>query len=105
MGEKRLFQNWAGQISLLCESESRLLRPVELTHLPLRTSRGGPGGLDRKESACNAGNADIVPESGRSPGGGCGNPLQYSRLGNPMGNPMDRGAWWASVRVVEKSWT
>jgi len=34
-----------------------------------------------------------IPGSGRSPGGGHGNPLQYSRLGNPM----DRGAWWAMV--------
>ena len=36
-----------------------------------------------------------------SPGGGNGNPLQYSRLGKPM----DRGAWWATVHGVAKSWT
>ena len=44
----------------------------------------------------NAGDAEgmgSVPESGRSPGEGNGNPLQYSFLGNPM----DRGAWWAAV--------
>ena len=42
-----------------------------------------------------------VPESGRSPGGGNGNPLQYSCLGNPM----DRGSWQATVQQVAKSWT
>ena len=42
-----------------------------------------------------------IPGSGRSPGGGNGNPLQYSCLENPM----DRGAWWATVRGVTKSQT
>ena len=42
-----------------------------------------------------------VPRSGRSPGGGHGNPLQYSCLENPM----DRVAWWATVHSVTKSWT
>jgi len=41
-----------------------------------------------------------VPGSGRSPGGGHGNPFQYSCLGNSM----DRGAWWATVYKVTKSW-
>ena len=48
-----------------------------------------------KECACNAGAAGDVSSisgSGRSPGGGHGNPLQYSCLENPM----DRGAWWAT---------
>ena len=43
------------------------------------------GGSDRKESACNAGDPSSVPGSGRSPGGGHGNPLQYSCLENPHG--------------------
>ena len=43
----------------------------------------------------------LIPGSGRSPGGGHGNPLQYSCLGNPM----DRGAWWATVHSVAKSQT
>ena len=42
-----------------------------------------------------------IPESGRSPGGGNGNPLQCSCLENPM----DREAWWATDRGVAKSWT
>ena len=41
-----------------------------------------------------------IPGLGRSPGGGHGNPLQYSCLGNPM--DMDRGAWWATVHGVAK---
>ena len=42
-----------------------------------------------------------IPESGRSPGEGNGNPLQYSCLGNPM----NRGGWWAVVHRVTQSWT
>ena len=49
--------------------------------------------------AGDIGDAGSVPESGRSPGGGHGNPLQYSCLGNPM----DRRAWWATVHRVAKS--
>ena len=41
---------------------------------------GLPGGSDGKESACNAGDLDSIPGLGRSPGGGHGNPLQYSCL-------------------------
>ena len=49
-----------------------------------------------KESACNAGAPGSIPGSGRSPGEGNGNPLQYSCLENPM----DRGAWQATVHGV-----
>ena len=45
---------------------------------------GFPCGLDGKESACNAGDLDLIPELGRCPGGGHGNPLQYSCLENPQ---------------------
>ena len=44
-----------------------------------------PGGPDSKESACNAGDLGLIPGLGRSPGGGHGNPLQYSCLENPHG--------------------
>ena len=44
---------------------------------------------------------DLIPGSGRCPGGGSGNPLQNSCLENPM----DRGAWWTAVHGVTKSWT
>ena len=49
-------------------------------------------------SACNVGDLDLIPGSGRSPGEGNGNPLQYSCLENPM----DRGAWQATVHGVIK---
>ena len=58
-------------------------------------------GSNGKESACNAGDPSSIPWSGRSPGGRNGNPLQYSCLENPM----DRGAWWATVHGVAKSQT
>ena len=60
-----------------------------------------PGGSDGKESACNAGDLGSIPGLRRSPGGGHGNPLQYSCLENPM----DRGAWQATVHGVTKGWT
>ena len=55
-----------------------------------------------KNSPANAGDTGdmgLIHESGRSPGGGNGNPLQYSCLGNPM----NRGLWWATVHEVTKS--
>ena len=62
---------------------------------------GFPGGSEVKASASNAGDLGSIPGSGRSPGEGNGNPLQDSCLENPM----DRGAWWATVHGVAKSWT
>ena len=51
------------------------------------------GGSDSKESACNAGDLGLIPGSGRSPGEGAGNTLQYSSLGNPI----DKEAWCATI--------
>ena len=59
---------------------------------------GFPDGSDGKVSACKAEDLGSIPESGRSPGEGNGNPLQYFCLGNPM----DRGAWQATVYGVAK---
>jgi len=59
------------------------------------------GGSEVTASPSNAGDLGSIPGSGRSPGEGNGNPLQYSCLKNPM----DRGAWWATVHRVAKSWT
>ena len=56
-----------------------------------------------KNPPANAGDIrdmSSISELGRSPGGGHGNPLQYSCLENPM----DRGAWWATIHRVAKSW-
>ena len=60
-----------------------------------------PGGSDGKASAYNEGDPGSIPGSGRSSGEGNGNPLQYSCLENPM----DGGAWQATVYGVAKSWT
>ena len=60
-----------------------------------------PGSSDDKASAYNAGDLGSIPGSGRSPGEGNGNPLQYSCLENPM----DLGAWWATIHGVAKSRT
>ena len=56
---------------------------------------------DGKSSSYNAGDPGLIPGSGSSSGGGNGNPLQYFCLGNPM----DRGAWWATGSGVAESRT
>ena len=61
-------------------------------------SLGFIGGSVAKNLLANAGDMGSVPGSGRSPGEGHGNPLQYSCLGNPM----DGGDWWATVHGVAK---
>ena len=65
----------------------------------MQLSAGFPGGSDGKGSVHSAGDLGSIPGSGKSPGEGNGNPLQYSCLGNPM----DRGTWWATVHGVSKS--
>ena len=60
---------------------------------------GFPGGSDSKESAHSAGDLGLIPGWGKSPGGGYGDPLQYSYLENPM----DGGAWQITVPGVKKS--
>ena len=65
---------------------------------------GFPGGSVVKNLPANAGNAEdvgLIPRSGRYPTVGNGNLLQYSCLENAM----DRGAWWAIVSGIAKSWT
>ena len=54
--------------------------------------------LSGKESACQAGDMGLISGLGRSPGGGNGDPLQYSCLGNAM----DRGVWWATHLMGHK---
>ena len=61
---------------------------------------GFPGGSDGNDSACYAGDPGLIPGSGRSPGEGNGNPLQYSCLENPW-----TVAWWATIHGVTKSRT
>ena len=73
---------------------------VSVWNLPLRPQRFKPdhGGSVVKNAPANAGDAGSIPVLGRSPGEGNGNPSQYSCLGNPM----DRGGWWAMVHGVAK---
>ena len=60
---------------------------------------GFPGGAVVKNMPANSGDTGSIPWSGRSPGVGNDNTLQYSCLGNPM----DRGAWWAIAHRVIKA--
>ena len=66
--------------------------------LASRLSGGVPGRSVIKNLSANAGDQGLIPDLGRYPGGGNGNPLQYSCLGNIM----DRGAWWATMHGVLK---
>ena len=86
----------AGWIEIL---KSYINLKVELQSLTLQYfEMGFPGGSDGKESACSAGDLGSIPGLGRSPLEGNGNPLQYSCLENPM----DRGAWQATVYGVTR---
>ena len=69
--------------------------------MKFKVSRGFPGSSDGKESACNARDPGCIPGSGRSPGEGNGNPLQYACLENTM----DREACQTTVLGVAKSQT
>ena len=69
-----------------------------IKHPLLISTSDFPGGSDGKTSAYNAGDPGSVPGLGRSPGERNGNPLQYSCLENPM----DGGAWWATVHRGHK---
>ena len=63
-----------------------------------------PSGSKYKDSTCHtrdAGDVGLIPGSGRSPGEGHGNPLQYSCLENPM----DRASWWSTVHGVANNET
>ena len=70
------------------------------SHLIGAIIMGFSGGSDGEESACNTEDKSFIPGSGRSPGEGHGYSLLYSCLENSM----DRGAWWATVHGVTKSW-
>ena len=85
-GVMKMFWKWiVAMVVQLCES----------------TENCFPGDSEVKASAWNAGDPGSIPGSRRSPGEGNGNPFQYSCLENPM----EGGAWWATVHGVTKSWT
>ena len=84
----------------MCLAEAKLHSEIKVTYmfLPSRVMVF-PGGSAGKEPTCNAGDPDLIPWSGSSPGEEKGNPLQYYCLGNST----DRGAWWATVLEVAES--
>ena len=89
-------------------SANGVLAAVTVCRILISTSHAGdthcngfPGGAVLKNLPANAGDVGSIPSSGRSPGGGNGNLLQYSCLEHPM----DRRAWWDTIYGVVKSWT
>ena len=88
---------WQATVHRVAKSWTRLKRFS--THAYVH--KGFPGGSVVKNQPANAGDVGLIPESERSSGVGTGIPLQYSCLGNPM----DRGAWRATVHGVAKSQT
>ena len=107
---KHLLQHHSSKASILQNSAFLM---VQLSHRYMTTGKTVvltrwtfvdkviSGGSDSKTSAYNAGDPGSIPGSGRSPGEGNGNPLQYSCLENPI----DGGTWWAAVHAVAKSQT
>ena len=106
LGSQRVGHNWS---DLACthgiykgEKKRKIIEEPWKCFYELNSFRlGFPGGSEVKASACNAGDLGSIPGLGRSPGERNGNPLQYSCLENPM----DGGAWWATVHGVAKSQT
>ena len=95
--EPAILYHWATGASLMV----LLLLLKFVYNNSLQGNTGLPCGSYGKESAYNAGDLGLIPLLGRTPGGGNGNPLQYSCLENSIG----RGAWWATVHGVTKSQT
>ena len=93
---------WSTYLRLLVFLPAILIPACESSSLAFHMMYSGfSDGSDGKETACNARHPSSIPGLGRSPGEGDGYWLQYSCLENSM----DRGAWWATVRRVAKSWT
>ena len=96
---------WASQVALVVKNLPAMQETQEMQFQSLGQEDPLEEGMathsSSKESACNAGDtgdAVSIPGSGRSPGGGHGNPLQYPCL-------EDRGAWWSPVHGITKSQT
>ena len=92
MAQSGMFLMIEAVLSVIWVTRAQCPEGLDLTLLLPRTF-SFPGGARGKEPARKAGDPMRHPGSGRSPGEGNGNPLQYSCLENPM----DRGAWWATV--------
>ena len=96
--DQQLCRGMQGDQNLSLDLET-LTSAIRDTHI--NKCLGFPDGSEVKVSACNVGELGSIPGLGRFPGEGNGNPLQYSCLENPM----DRGAWWATVHRVTKNRT
>ena len=92
--------NWRDQSLNICTHKSFLHIFVQMI-VSIYINVGLLWWLSGKKSACRAGDLGLIPGLRRSPGGGYDNPLQYSCPKNPM----DRGAWWATVYRVTQSQT
>ena len=102
MGSYRVGHNWSDLAAAAAGSKGCSQVSPELTHSHQHPSPCAfPRWLMVKNLPANAGDAGLIPGSGRSSGGGNGNPLQYSCLESSM----DRRAWWAAVHGVAKSRT
>ena len=86
-------------MKVYCFSEKEIRSAFLRTDIEKMDFPGGASGKDLPASAGDIRDLGSIPGSGRSPGEGNGNPLQYSCLENPM----DRGAWWATVHGVTES--
>ena len=89
--------NWQATV----QGITRVRHDLALSFFFSNKHQGFPGGSVVKNLPANAegtGDVGLIPGSGRSPGGGHGNPLQYSRLENFM----DRGVWWAQSMGLQK---
>ena len=97
LGVKSSFLSWKLHMTIGLGLFSFTLE--EKKNMQARTLLGFPGGSvlkKKKKPTCKAGDVGLIPGSGRSPREGNGTPFQYSCLENPM----DRGAWWATVHGV-----
>ena len=91
--ERKIQSSIQNQIKASFKSEGKIKKILNKQKLRKFSSSS-----DGKVSTCNAGDQGSIPGSGRSPGEGNGNPFQCSCLENPM----DRGAWWATINGVTK---
>ena len=101
--KRHRFHPWVGKIPWIRKWQSTLVFLLEKSHgkkiLVGYSPQEVPGDSDGKESTCNAGDPGWIPGSGTSPRGSHGNSPVFL-----FGEPMDRGAWWATVHGVAESW-
>ena len=101
LNTKHVYEIFTGLMEVNRNEIRQFFRFLSVLSTEHGTWVGFPGGSEVEASACNAGDLGSIPGSGRSSGDGNGHPLQYSCLENPM----DRGAWQATVHGVAKSRT